>query len=267
MRKDLAKVLTEKPRSGSDSRNLKTRFHENGFDDRESREDKYSFPKKGKMLMHNRDLGSHDGSKNFTDVLGPLKKWLESQVGKNWDKVYSEIKETLPNTNKQNHHLIDTHLPQYIHRDVEVVKTKKGRKVYDKNRLYGYEVAELWKGELYVDPDTHVIMRQRHGLNSWRHRYKKEPVLTDTGYSYSKSNTSKPDYDRVHLGENERLELRGLTWVYCKYEWVPAYIGLDGKTIRPAYLVLEKHHTLSKRELKKYGVQNPIEEKKDSKIN
>ena len=152
MRKDLAKVLTEKPRKGSGNRNLKTGFHEHGFDARENAEDKYSLPKRGKMKMHNRELGPHDESKEFTDLLGPLRRWVESQVGKNWDKVYSEIKETFPNTNKQNHHLLDTHLVQYIARDVEVVKSKKGRKVYDKTRRYWHGGGELSKDQLYVDP-------------------------------------------------------------------------------------------------------------------
>ncbi len=54
MRADLNKVLTEQPRRGSDSRNLKTRARFKNYDD--AREDRYSLPKIGKMLMGNRDL-------------------------------------------------------------------------------------------------------------------------------------------------------------------------------------------------------------------
>jgi hypothetical protein len=42
------------------------------------------------MLMGNRELGPHDESKDFTDKLGPLTLWLDFQVGRNWDKVYSD---------------------------------------------------------------------------------------------------------------------------------------------------------------------------------
>jgi hypothetical protein len=108
MRTDLHKVLTERSRRGSDSRNLKTRACFKDCDP--AGEDHYSLPKIGKMLMGNRDLGPHDESKDFTDKLGPLKRCLHSQVGRNWDRVYSEIKQAFPNTNKQNHHLLDTHL-------------------------------------------------------------------------------------------------------------------------------------------------------------
>jgi hypothetical protein len=92
-----ARALT---RRGSASRNLKTRARFKNYDD--AREDRYSLPKIGKMLMGNRDLGPHDQSKAFTDKLGPVKRWLDSQVGRNWDRVYSEIKQAFPNTNKQN---------------------------------------------------------------------------------------------------------------------------------------------------------------------
>jgi hypothetical protein len=77
MRPDLDKVLTERPRWGSASRNLKTRARFKDYD--ESREDRYSLPMQGKMVMGNRELGPHDESKDFTDKLGPLRRWLESQ--------------------------------------------------------------------------------------------------------------------------------------------------------------------------------------------
>ena len=76
MRDDLNKVLTERPRGGSDSRNLKTRARFKDYDD--AKEDAYSLPKRGKALMGNRALGPHDESKDFADKLGPLKRWLAS---------------------------------------------------------------------------------------------------------------------------------------------------------------------------------------------
>lgn len=257
MRPDLGKVLTEKPRRGSGSKNNKTRFRENGYDDREAAEEKYSLPKIGKMLMHNRDNGPWDETKEFTDVLGPLKKWAEAQVGRNWDKVYSEIRKTMPNNNMQNHHIIDTHLLGYFHRDVEVVKDKKRRRVYDKARgfSYGGELRELYKGELYVDPDTKVIMKVRLGAEKFWLRWKKAPPTTATGYPYvyQLGYGAPPELNKVKLGDNEFLEKRGDSWVYCKYEHVTHKL-LSGGT--HSYDMLVKHHTLSRKELKKYGVSN-----------
>ena len=157
MRADLNKVLTEQPRRGSDSRNLKTRARFKNYD--ESTEDRYSLPKIGKMLMGNRELGPHDESKAFTDKLGPLKRWLDSQVGRYWDRVYSEIRQAFPNTNKQNHHLLDTHLMGYISRNVTVEKSRKGRRVFSAERYAGWR--ELRPGDIYVDPETHILMRYK----------------------------------------------------------------------------------------------------------
>jgi hypothetical protein len=155
MRADLNKVLTEQPRRGSASRNLTTRAHFNSYDD--AGEDRFALPKTGKMLMGNRDLGPHDESKEFTDNLGPLRRWLEAQAGCNWDKVYSEIKRAFPNRNKQNHHLLDTHLLGYIVRDPIVEKSSKGRRVYSIHPYAGK--CELRPGEIYIDPATHVLMK------------------------------------------------------------------------------------------------------------
>ena len=157
MRTDLDKVLTEQPRRGSGSCNLKTRVHFKDYD--EAREDRYSLPKTGKMLMGNRDLGPHDESKDFTDKLGPLKRWLDAQVGRNWDQVYSAIKQAFPNTNKQNHHLLDTHLMGYVNRNAIVEKSRKGRRVYFIDGDAGKR--ELWADDIYVDPETHVLMRYK----------------------------------------------------------------------------------------------------------
>jgi hypothetical protein len=165
MRPDLNKVLTEQPRRGSDARNLKTRARFKSYD--EAREDRYSLPKTGKMVMGNRELGPHDESKDFTDKLGPLKRWLNSQVGRNWDRVYSEIKQAFPNTNKQNHHLLDTHLMGYINRNATVEKSKKGRRVFSADGYAGRR--ELWPGEIYVDPETHVLMTYRRRPLSHHH--------------------------------------------------------------------------------------------------
>src|SRR5215469_10444343 len=157
MRPDLNKVLTEQPRRGSNSRNLKTRATFRDYDG--GREDRYSLPKRGKLVMHNRELGPWNEDKDFTDSLGPLKRWLKSKVGRNWNSLYSEIRRTFPNTNKQNSHLIETHLLGYLYRDVVVEKMRKGRRVFVISRFAGKQ--ELCLGELYIDPQTNVLMQYK----------------------------------------------------------------------------------------------------------
>jgi hypothetical protein len=90
----------EQASHGSNSQNLKTRTRFKDYD--EAREDRYSLPKRGKVLMHNRELGPWNENKDFTDKLGPLRRWLSAQISHNWDKVYSQLKRAFPNINKQN---------------------------------------------------------------------------------------------------------------------------------------------------------------------
>jgi hypothetical protein len=112
MRPDLNKVLTEQPRRGSDARNLKTRARFKNYDG--AREDRYSLPKTGEMVMGNRELGPHDESKDFTDKLGPLKRWLNSQVERTGTAFIAKLSRPFPTPTKQNHRLLDTHLMGYI---------------------------------------------------------------------------------------------------------------------------------------------------------
>jgi hypothetical protein len=269
MRDDFNKVITERERRGSSSRNLKTGFSEHGYDDREIKEDKYSLPKKGKMLMHNRDLGTHDESKDFTDVLGPLNRWLQTRVGKNWDKTYSEVRKKFPNNNKVNHHLLETHLLRSIELTPRVERDGKIRRVYDNNE------RELWKGELYVDPVTHVLMKYKWGRGYRRHPYNKKPVTTLTGYHMYTSDgfqnrniPSLKDIEKkeyyIYTGPHSKIEWHGNNWVYIEYkeeiiEIPHERITNNGTVVTYSntqiVLNLIDQHVLSKKELIKYGLK------------
>jgi hypothetical protein len=76
------------------------------------------------------------------------------QVGRNWDKVYSGIKSVFPNTNKQNHHMLDTHLLHEVERSVTVDKSRKGRRVCVMSPYSGKR--ELRFSELHIDPTTNL---------------------------------------------------------------------------------------------------------------
>src|SRR5438045_7109980 len=85
MRADMGKVLVERPRLG---RRRAERWPGKGYrkrlkkyadagaspPPREGMKDSYSF-----------------GTKSFNEHLGPLRRFLDSNVGRPWDKVYSEI--------------------------------------------------------------------------------------------------------------------------------------------------------------------------------
>lgn len=94
MRKDFFKILTERARSKSFySYKYKRRISK--FEDFENLSSKE--PMKSRVIS----------CKEFSENLSPLIRFLQKNVGKNWNDIYSEIRETL-NMNKTTHkHLLD----------------------------------------------------------------------------------------------------------------------------------------------------------------
>src|SRR2546423_2145458 len=57
----------------------------------------------------------HAHRKGLTDLLGPLKRWLRSQVGRPWNDVYSEACAVIKPDSVIRPH-IKTHLLEFVHR-------------------------------------------------------------------------------------------------------------------------------------------------------
>lgn len=100
MRSDMHKVVVEKPRSGSDRRSLKTRWSLRDYDP----EHEYDVAKWMSSARH-RQYGWN--AKSFTDVLSPLFRYLHKQVGRPWNKVYSEMKASLDSRTVTGRHVFD----------------------------------------------------------------------------------------------------------------------------------------------------------------
>jgi hypothetical protein len=45
--------------------------------------------------------------KEFSDLLGPLRRYLRKQVGRPWDKLWSEITQTLDSRSLTGQHIFD----------------------------------------------------------------------------------------------------------------------------------------------------------------
>jgi len=115
MRDDFAKVLVERPRFGH-HRSFGEQRHRKDFKDielyfggRESMKKRYD---------------SWSDRKTFNEHLNPLKGWLRSVVGKQWDKSYSELRAKFDARSTINNHILE-HLWQYVetHAFVENGKT------------------------------------------------------------------------------------------------------------------------------------------------
>ena len=86
--------------------------------------------------------------KYFNENLNPLKRWLQKQVGRPWDKVYAEIVERNSKASTVGAHVYQ-HLFQYV--EVHTRFTPEGPRREDGSQVY--------RGLVYVDPRTGILRR------------------------------------------------------------------------------------------------------------
>lgn len=139
MRKDMAKIIVERPRTG-------------GKYDRPGRKatDPDDLPRTESMRR------AHKDRKSFSDNLAPLKRFLNSSVGRKWDDVYSEISEHIKGTSTVQRHILQ-HVFQYVELHVRL----QDRKVYKQQSRYGGTFYELWNGDMYVHPETGILKKYK----------------------------------------------------------------------------------------------------------
>ena len=100
MRSDMAKVVTERPRRGhgNPSKKWGRRLRKNEHDAEDHG------PKRAPIARHHQ-YGWN--AKEFSDLLGPLRRYLRKQVGRPWDKVWSEITRNLDSRSLSGQHIFD----------------------------------------------------------------------------------------------------------------------------------------------------------------
>jgi hypothetical protein len=142
MRQDFNKVLVDCYRVGGGS--LKPGRQPRDLDD---------LPKRQGMRNPYR-IGHWDTAKDFGENLSPLFRYLEKQVGRPWDKVYSTICQNFDMRKTINQHILQ-HVNQYIQQDTFM---EDGRVM---ERGYNNESRPLKAGQLYVHPKTRLLCRAR----------------------------------------------------------------------------------------------------------
>jgi hypothetical protein len=227
----MGKVITERERTGNPSKGLKTRM-----DIKWKGEDgDYDIPNRMSSSA-NRQHG-YD-AKQFTDVLGPIYRFLDKQVGRPWNKVHSELCEHL-DKRKVTHAHVFTHIDSYVEKDV----FRGNDKIWYHTTGYSYVsggVALRRVVGLFVNPKNGLIQRQKPP--------KEEP--------------KKKDFDVVKVDkENEHRRLNGI-WFLVKLKEVEIddsyYSHFTQKmVIRTRKEMREvSRKQLNKKELKKLGVEN-----------
>ena len=138
MRDDMAQVIVERPRIPA-------------FNSRKGRrQDFEDLPTREGMR---RPYVLRGNCKELNENLTPLRRYLESQVGRPWNQVYSEIAAHLRVDNDVQQHVRD-HLKDFV-------AVKPIRSTARWHRLGGGLIRfdGLWHQPLYVDPRTGLLCR------------------------------------------------------------------------------------------------------------
>lgn len=154
MRGDMPKVIVERPRRGAG-------WVRKG---RPLRDDDLELSEAG-LKAHVRLRGE---SKSLNENLAPLKRYLAAQVGRPWDKVWSEVCKSLKPSNTVQQHVRD-HVSDFV----AVNTSLKDGEVWVQGRGRWGAPARLKDSfvELYVDPKSGLLLRNKHRA-SWAKRWK-----------------------------------------------------------------------------------------------
>ena len=162
MRKDMFKVIVERPRRGAGFR--VNRMRHKGEDD---------LPSRVGMKRFRALNGTY--TKGLNENLAPLKRYLMKQTGRPWSKVYSEICENLDADHTVKQHVRD-HLQDYVVTKVAI--GRDGEWINGNDRSFYPVGRTTWHQPLYVDPKDGLLKRsdklwKKLGIDAtpyWRRR-------------------------------------------------------------------------------------------------
>jgi len=164
MRKDMSKVIVERPRVGRSAAGLRPGRTRAVEDD-----DGAPIRARGAVAPTRKP----QKTKSLNENLNPLRRYLQSQVGRPWNKVYSEISENLKPSSTVQQHVRD-HLEDFV-----AVKTRmKAGVVMAAQRFGGERALEEDHHRFYVHPRTGLLRENPH-QKSWNARFRAKRVAAE----------------------------------------------------------------------------------------
>jgi len=140
MRIDMAKVIVERPRWGSDLPSKKK-----GYRKSLQKSDVADLPRTGPLPGRWRGR-----QKSLNEHLGPMHRFLRSQVGRPWNKVHQDLCEHVSFDNAVQKHVL-THVFDFVTLHVTLVDGRPhGRRHYGPRH-------RLEPGQMYVCPKTGLL--------------------------------------------------------------------------------------------------------------
>jgi hypothetical protein len=122
--------------------------------------------------MKRRYHGGAARMKHFNEHLGPLRRFIDANVGRPWDKVYAEISRHVDRGNVVQKHIL-THLFEYVVVDVELIDGEPYRKA--RNRSVHADLPLRGPRRWYVCPKSGLLRRAkavpRRERRKWRQAF------------------------------------------------------------------------------------------------
>lgn len=264
MRNDMHKVVTERPR-----RNPGAKYREVGRVNLQDcmqflhseEQDGVPFHLSRKFLVNSSmrrpyRIG-YDNSKQFSDLISPLIRYLHSSVGKKWDDVFSEICQNLPRNGVNADH-IRLHITQsvavnYLTVDGDLFENNGYRLWHD---LYVDQNGILQKTPRrnYKEPNDREEDWQKHRVKAGAVEFLKDPQ-TRIWYQIQ-SRVFVPDLSVLYPKTRERcylLETREThSTMWAKSHGYKYYPG--SAWCSPGGTYYTKIKQASKKDIKKYGL-------------
>lgn len=226
MRDDFSKVLTERPRRGH-SMSYKDVRRKNlpSFDEDET----------GGTVSMRRPHGYN--TKDFSDLIGPLYKFLQSRVGKRWNDVHSEICKQLKGRSTTQQHLLD-HLKWAV--DTKIKLGHDGKLYDERDRPFEKRAAWFSRGQFWVDPRDGALKVYARP-KEWRWQ-RSQPGKAPTEFK---------------LDDGGYHKLIDGVWYYTKPETVTdSYRSATTGELVYYTKNVERKRQLSSKELRAYGLVN-----------
>lgn len=159
MRKDMSKVIVERPRLGRSAAGLR-RGRTTALEDDDGEPIRAARPARAPKKDR------PDREKALNENLAPLRRFLGKQVGRPWDKVYSEIAENLKVTSTVQQHVRD-HLEDFV----ALRGRMKAGAVVLPGRWGGERTLENDHRRFYVHPRTGLLKENPH-YRTWSASYR-----------------------------------------------------------------------------------------------
>jgi hypothetical protein len=199
----MAKVVTERPRRGhgNSSKKWGRRLGKNEHDAEDHGPTRAPIARRHQYGWN---------AKEFSDLLGPLRRYLRKQVGRPWNKVWSEIVRNLDSRSLSGQHIFD-----HIRWEVEqhVFLRPDGN-------LYRNRWSELVPvSGLYVHPSTRLLCYARESWRGYRAGpfLKAQAALRRFGIDVCKA----ADIRRYRVDVTRVWERREDGWFIHTYRYVP----------------------------------------------